>query len=134
MDARSIVSQLQEQKILGFRLSGIEVWGRPLVRPDDTSLELSAARVRGDLLVLTLTPTAADGGSSNTMELVVEEPGQLSVSKDALEISSATYLRFQEMTLTLTGSRVQFLERGRARDGFDAKGSALILRRDLWVS
>jgi hypothetical protein len=133
MDAESIVSQLQEKKVIGFRLSGIEVWGRPLVRPDDTSLELSSARVRGDLLVLTLTPTAADGGSANNLELVVEEPGLPGFHRDTIEISSATYLRFQEMTLTLAGGKVQLLDRGRAGGGFDARGPALILRRDMWV-
>ncbi len=134
MDAEKVVSQLIEKKKIGFRIGGIEAWGQPLARAEDSSLELSGAKVRGDLLVLTLTPTAGDGGSANNLELVVETPGKPGFSKDAIELASATYLRLGEWALTATAGKVQFWKRGKPEDGFDSKGApALVLRRDPFV-
>ncbi len=135
MEPDKVASLLHHDKKIGFRVIAIEAWGRPLTRPDDTSLELIDVRARGDLLVLTLSPNNDADKRVGAMELAIEKPDQPKLSKDAIEFAKVAFLRFDELSLRLKGGKVSGSRRGHAEPDFDAAAGApaLVLRRDPFV-
>lgn len=126
MPAQQIASQLFKQK--GFGIGRIRAWGAEVVRPDDVFYELRGADADGDLLRLSLAINPMPGNENPPLAwLVIDKPGHLKVSGEAIQIAGGDYLRFEEQVFAPRPSgKIRAIRLGREEDLFDA-GAAVVL-------
>ena len=127
MNAEENVSFLESKKKLGFRIVAIQAWGRPLVRPDDTSLELIEIRARGNDLVLTLSPNVKADQRAGAIELAIETTSQAKLTDKTIEFASASYVRLGETMLLPSAGKVRFCDRRGVSDLEAIAGAAALV-------
>jgi hypothetical protein len=125
-----LAADLIYQHRIGFPVGQIEVYGMQLVRPNDLVYELQRVEApTSDLLKLTFVINPTPGMVSMLTELVLEDPGQFTLTEDAIVFPSARYLRFEERTFLRRDRRIETTDRGAPGPGFAVPaGPALVLR------
>ena len=131
MSIDTIIAALLNKKRIGFEVGAIQAFGQELVRPGDQIFRLArASSPTSDLLKFTFEVNPAAGYDAPLAELVIEKPGEFKITETTLEISTANYVRFEEVALTTIGKDIVGTSRGKPGSTFPRPtGAALVLTK-----
>lgn len=113
MSVETIVAALLNKKVIGREFRQLQAFGQELVRPGDMWFVLRRAEsVSSDLLRLTFAVNPMPGAAESLNELMITDPGQVTIADDQVTFSGGSYVRFNETALVLKGKDVTATQRG----------------------
>ena len=128
MSIETIIAALLNKKVIGREFRQLQAFGQELVRPGDMWFVLRRAEPMGsDLLRLTFAVNPMPGTDESLNDLMIAEPGQVTITDDQVTFSGGSYVRFNETALVLNGKAVTATQRGLPGSTFPRPAGAGLL-------